>query len=89
MTRVTKLKGTMPFVESLDASGVYRPADVMPLTSINGVPVGMLPDKLDQYVDQWLASNKQQRGQVMHGLFPIGMVQRWIERAEATEENRS
>lgn len=84
-TRVNVLKDTMPFVETLDASGVYQPTDVMPLTSINGVPVVMLPSMLDKHCDQWLASNQKVRGEVLHGLFPLGMVLCWIERAEEAE----
>jgi hypothetical protein len=83
--RIAQLKDTMPFVETLSNGGVWNPTDVMPLTSINGVPIAMLPDQLDKHCDQWLSSNRQERGQVLHGLFPLGMVQRWIERAEQAE----
>lgn len=85
--QINQMKNTMPFVETLDSDGVYQPTGIMPLTSINGVPVGMLPDQLDAHVDQWIASNHQQRGEVLHGLFPIGMVQRWIERATKAENH--
>jgi len=59
--------------------------NAIPLTSINGVPVATLPDRLDKLCDQWLTANQKERAQVLHGLFPFGMVQRWIERAEQAE----
>lgn len=58
---------------------------MFPLNSINGVPVVVLPEKLDNYCSAWLTANQKLRTEVMHGIFPLGMVLRWIERAEEAE----
>jgi hypothetical protein len=47
--------------------------------------VDELPPRLDGAVKNWLESNQREAVQVRHGVFPLGMVQRWIERAEAAE----
>lgn len=44
-----------------------------------------LPEDLQKRVDQWLTSNQQYSWEVRYGKFPLGMVQRWIERAEKAE----
>ena len=44
-----------------------------------------LPRYFADRVQHWLAVNERRRWDVRHGLFPLGMVQRWIERAEAAE----
>ncbi len=36
--------------------------------------------------DKWLKSNAKQPEQVRWACFPLGVVQRWIERAEEAEE---
>ena len=47
-----------------------------------------LPRYFADHVQHWLAVNEKRRWDVRHGLFPLGMVQRWIERAEAAEADR-
>ena len=44
-----------------------------------------MPTQLEQAVARWLRVNEKRPEQVFHGTFPLGMVQRWIERAEAAE----
>lgn len=47
--------------------------------------VGELPPRLDGTVRYWLEANQREAVDVKHGVFPLGMVQRWVERAEAAE----
>jgi hypothetical protein len=44
-----------------------------------------MPSELQQHVNDWLRANEKQEQQVIHGTFPLGMVQRWIERAQEAE----
>lgn len=44
-----------------------------------------LPPQFVTHVERWLASNEKQSWEVKWGLFPLGMVGRWIERAEEAE----
>jgi hypothetical protein len=44
-----------------------------------------LPDWFAARVNHWLRVNEQDRANLQHGYFPLGMVQRWIERAEEAE----
>ncbi len=59
--------------------------DKMHITNIDGKPVTEIPESLAQHVGQWLSSNEKECSQVLHGIFPLGMVQRWIERALEAE----
>lgn len=54
-----------------------------------GVQVTPLTKDVQDYVDDWLSSNEKWPHQVYHAVFPIGMVMRWIERAEAAEASVS
>lgn len=44
-----------------------------------------LPDSLRQHIEDWLRGNAKKYHEVKFGQFPLGMVQRWIERAEQAE----
>ena len=59
---------------------------MLALTSINGIPVSNLPGSLEAYCDKWLSSNKQERDQVLHGLFPLGAVQGLLTRIADLEK---
>ena len=48
--------------------------------------VNKMPDYLWEHVTVWLTANQVKASDVRHGVFPLGMVQRWIERALAAEE---
>lgn len=45
-----------------------------------------LSDEMMGHVDEWLAVNEKKPTDVYWGLFPIGMVGRWIERAKGVEK---
>lgn len=45
----------------------------------------MSEEMMDHRVHEWLASNNLRAEEVRHGSFPLGMVQRFIERAESAE----
>ena len=49
------------------------------------IQVVALPEHLQAHVDGWLKSNQREAVEVRHGVFPLGMVQRWIERGEEAE----
>jgi predicted nucleic acid-binding Zn-ribbon protein len=44
-----------------------------------------LPTELLTAVEAWLSTNRLSPERVRHGLFPLGMVKRWVERAETAE----
>jgi hypothetical protein len=44
-----------------------------------------MPAHLAQRSSDWLSSNEKQPAEVRWGRFPLGMVQRWVERAEIAE----
>jgi hypothetical protein len=44
-----------------------------------------VPAHLAERSAVWLVSNKKQPDEVRWGVFPLGMVERWIERAEGAE----
>lgn len=46
---------------------------------------GDLPEHLSKHVGEWLLVNEKNPEDVRWGRFPLGMVQRWIERAEKGE----
>ncbi len=46
-----------------------------------------IPIELAERIAEWLVGNAKTEGEVMHGLFPLGMVRRWIERALVAEHN--
>ena len=46
----------------------------------------LLPLLFAEHVDDWLLSNQVGRDAVRWGCFPLGMVGRWIERAESAEQ---
>lgn len=48
-------------------------------------PIDNLPESHNVHVQHWLRSNEKQSDQVRWSLYPIGMVGRWVERAEAAE----
>lgn len=48
-------------------------------------PVVDLPEQFKTLVAHWLAVNEQDAARLMHGVFPLGMVLNWIERAEQAE----
>jgi len=48
-------------------------------------PFDKLPAIHAEHVDRWLTSNGKTASDVRWSLYPIGMVQRWIERAETAE----
>lgn len=50
--------------------------------------IGVMPLDLMARVDAWLLSNQKARSDVRHQLFPLGMVQGWIARAESAEAER-
>ena len=50
---------------------------------------GPLPDYFIAHVVRWLVSNEKHPSEVRHGRFPLGMVRRWIERAEEAEAERN
>ena len=45
----------------------------------------VVPAHLARAIEEWLAANEKQPDEVRWGSFPLGMVQRWIERAEIAE----
>lgn len=75
VARVLQLLQTAPFVECLGAGGVWQEVDILPLVSINGIPVAKLPKTMETQSSNWLASNNSPREKVPHGLFPLGFVQ--------------
>lgn len=56
-----------------------------PLDKYDVRPFAPLPDKHVAYVEEWLNANEKNPLDVKWSLFPIGMVRRWIERAESAE----
>lgn len=48
-----------------------------------------LPSGHRGYVEDWLTANEQQPTQVRWSLYPLGMVGRWIERAQSAEQERA
>src|SRR3990167_8253730 len=44
-----------------------------------------LPERFKVLVRDWLQSNQLQPGDVRYGAFPLGMVERWCQRAEEAE----
>jgi hypothetical protein len=48
-------------------------------------PFDAMPDSQLDHVHAWLKSNQKKPSDVRWSLYPIGMVGRWIERAEAAE----
>lgn len=53
------------------------------LTALERTPP--MPAELEKHIADWLRVNEKRPEQVIHGTFPLGMVQRWIERAEDAE----
>lgn len=49
-------------------------------------PYAPLPPQLQEKVDAWLTANRSDGADVYHGVFPLGMVSTWIERAERAEK---
>ena len=49
-------------------------------------PFDTLPEDHRGKVERWLKANDKQSNQVRWSLYPIGMVGRWIERAEQAEK---
>lgn len=49
-------------------------------------PFDKLPDEHNRHVQQWLESNEKTPADVRSSLYPLGMVGRWIERAEKAEQ---
>lgn len=49
-------------------------------------PYAPLPPQLQEKVDAWLKSNRGEAKNFYHGVFPLGMVTNWIERAERAEK---
>jgi hypothetical protein len=45
----------------------------------------MSEEMIEHRVREWLAANELRDEEVKHGSFPLGMVQRFIERAESAE----
>ena len=45
-----------------------------------------MPMHLQGHIHKWLSVNEKTPSQVRYGSFPLGMVQGWIERAQAAEE---
>lgn len=45
----------------------------------------MTEESLKERVAEWLVANNKKAGEVLYGYFPLGMVARWIERAEQAE----
>jgi hypothetical protein len=73
-------------------SWVDRPVGVGTMTDRNALNVVRLsepwldiPEPLVERSAVWLASNKKRSDEVRWGVFPLGMVARWIERAEGAE----
>lgn len=48
-----------------------------------------LPEQLQTHVSAWLAANSKEPHEVRYGALPLGMVQRWIERAQQSEKQRN
>jgi len=48
-----------------------------------------MPPQLELAIADWLRANNKLPEQVIHGTFPLGMVQRWIERAEIAQRELS
>lgn len=48
-------------------------------------PFDKLPAAHRQHVERWLTSNSKRSDEVRWSLYPLGMVGRWIERAETAE----
>lgn len=66
----------------------YRKNDDVAFDAVNQELLNrgaFLPTALQAYVDSWLVSNEKKPEQVRWGKFPLGMVQRWIERAIKAE----
>lgn len=51
------------------------------------LPFDTLPEDQRDHVEHWLTANDLKRSGVLWSLYPIGMVGRWIERAEKSEQD--
>ena len=69
-------------------NGLYSSAAAEEFKQLGPHVADPLPVHLQAHVDNWLASNQQTPDIVRYGRFPLGMVQRWIERAEHAEAKR-
>lgn len=49
-------------------------------------PYAPLPPQLQEKVEAWLKANRSDGSDVYHGVFPLGMVTTWIDRAERAEK---
>lgn len=50
-------------------------------------PFDIQPKPHQEYTQHWLSANEKKPNEVHWSLYPIGMVGRWIERAETAEAN--
>ena len=71
----------------MDSNAAYDCGCGMPESGAGGPDssAACVPGHLAAHVERWLVSNQKEPDEVRWGQFPLGMVQRWVERAEEAE----